>query len=315
MAQQNRTTLKGYFNTGDVPTEAQFADLIDSFHNPSNDGAVATLTGTQELTNKTLTSPTVNTPAISGTVTGTFTLPATTTFPSQVALLTGTQELINKTISGSSNTITNVVAANVNITDGGNLITATTVEGALAELAAEIDLNASNIASFNSSKITRDQLMVYTRDFETNADDAREVDIDETPVVLEPGDTVIWRGYATRPTNMGTNDIWLGPPGVAVTDIADTTYTLVLNDGGTEKHTTSGSATTVTIPADATTNFPLGTTIVVTQTGAGVLTVQGATGVTVNGTSAGSVACAARYQGLKLTKRATNVWIVSGAIA
>lgn len=41
MAQQNRTTLKGYFNTGDVPTEAQFADLIDSFHNPSNDGAAA----------------------------------------------------------------------------------------------------------------------------------------------------------------------------------------------------------------------------------------------------------------------------------
>lgn len=26
----DRTTLKGYFNTGDVPTEAQFADLIDS---------------------------------------------------------------------------------------------------------------------------------------------------------------------------------------------------------------------------------------------------------------------------------------------
>src|SRR6056297_3072482 len=40
MAQQNRTTLKGYFNTGDTPTEAQFADLIDSFHNPSNDGTV-----------------------------------------------------------------------------------------------------------------------------------------------------------------------------------------------------------------------------------------------------------------------------------
>lgn len=40
MAQQNRTVLKGYFNTGDTPTEAQFADLIDSFHNPTNDGAV-----------------------------------------------------------------------------------------------------------------------------------------------------------------------------------------------------------------------------------------------------------------------------------
>ena len=33
MAQQDRTTLKGYFNTGDSPTEANFIDLIDSFFN------------------------------------------------------------------------------------------------------------------------------------------------------------------------------------------------------------------------------------------------------------------------------------------
>lgn len=45
MAQKSRNTLKGYFNTGDTPTEAQFADLIDS--NPNledesiSDGDVA----------------------------------------------------------------------------------------------------------------------------------------------------------------------------------------------------------------------------------------------------------------------------------
>ena len=33
MAQVNRTTLKTYFETGDVPTEAQFIDLIDSLLN------------------------------------------------------------------------------------------------------------------------------------------------------------------------------------------------------------------------------------------------------------------------------------------
>ncbi len=37
MAQQNRTTLKTYFETGDTPTQAQFIDLIDSEFNPSND--------------------------------------------------------------------------------------------------------------------------------------------------------------------------------------------------------------------------------------------------------------------------------------
>ena len=30
MAKQNRTTLKGYFETGDIPSQAQYADLIDS---------------------------------------------------------------------------------------------------------------------------------------------------------------------------------------------------------------------------------------------------------------------------------------------
>ena len=31
MAEQSKAILKGYFNTGDVPSEAQFEDLIDSF--------------------------------------------------------------------------------------------------------------------------------------------------------------------------------------------------------------------------------------------------------------------------------------------
>ena len=30
MAKQNRTTLKGYFETGDIPSQAQYADLIAS---------------------------------------------------------------------------------------------------------------------------------------------------------------------------------------------------------------------------------------------------------------------------------------------
>jgi len=42
MAQQNRTTLKTYFQTGDVPTEAQFIDLIDSQTNISEDGTPLT---------------------------------------------------------------------------------------------------------------------------------------------------------------------------------------------------------------------------------------------------------------------------------
>lgn len=46
MAQQNRTTLKTYFQTSDLPTEAQFADFIDSCFNPSNDTLDAIPEGT-----------------------------------------------------------------------------------------------------------------------------------------------------------------------------------------------------------------------------------------------------------------------------
>jgi len=30
MSKQTRTVLKGYFQTGDIPTESQYVDLIDS---------------------------------------------------------------------------------------------------------------------------------------------------------------------------------------------------------------------------------------------------------------------------------------------
>ena len=38
MSQKDRKTLKSYFEKGDVPTEAQFADLIDSVTNFAEDG-------------------------------------------------------------------------------------------------------------------------------------------------------------------------------------------------------------------------------------------------------------------------------------
>jgi len=55
MAERSRTTLKNYFNTGDKPTEAQFADLIDSFLSLADDGGakiralLELLTGTTRL--------------------------------------------------------------------------------------------------------------------------------------------------------------------------------------------------------------------------------------------------------------------------
>jgi hypothetical protein len=43
MAEKNRVALKSYFNTGDKPTEDNFADLVDSFVNRTDDAFVTTL--------------------------------------------------------------------------------------------------------------------------------------------------------------------------------------------------------------------------------------------------------------------------------
>jgi len=89
-----------------------------------------------------------------------------------------------------------------------------------------------------------------------------------------------------------------------------TTYTFVLTDATKIVEMSNAAANTVTIPANATVAFPIGTTITVVQTGAGLTTVQGAVGVTVNGVSAGSKATTAQYEGMSLYKRATDEWVI-----
>jgi hypothetical protein len=72
--------------------------------------APAGLTDTQTLTNKTLTSPTINGATLSGTLSGTYTIGGTPTFPSSVTQNTVVQTLTNKTLTSptiNSPTITN----------------------------------------------------------------------------------------------------------------------------------------------------------------------------------------------------------------
>jgi len=68
------------------------------------------LTDSQTLTNKTLTSPTISSPTLSGTLTGTYTIGGTPTFPASVTQNTVSQTLTNKTLTSptiNSPTITN----------------------------------------------------------------------------------------------------------------------------------------------------------------------------------------------------------------
>lgn len=101
--------------------------------------------------------------------------------------------------------------------------------------------------------------------------------------------------------------------GVSINTQTGTSYTLAAGDADNIVEMNNASANTVTIPTNASVPFPIGTIITITQLGAGATTVQGDTGVTVNGTSAGSAALSAQYDGVSLYKRDTDVWIMQGA--
>ncbi len=72
----------------------------------------------------------------------------------------------------------------------------------------------------------------------------------------------------------------------------------------------SSSALTLTIPTDATLNFPVGTSIDILQTSTGQVTIAGAAGVTVNATP--GLKLRTTWSSATLFKRAANTWVVYG---
>lgn len=97
-----------------------------------------------------------------------------------------------------------------------------------------------------------------------------------------------------------------------------TAYTLVAGDQDAVVSMSNASANTLTIPANATTAFPVGTKVEVWRLGAGITTIAGATGVTLQGNGgsvpAGSCDIQTQYGGATLTKIATDTWMVGGDI-
>ena len=98
-----------------------------------------------------------------------------------------------------------------------------------------------------------------------------------------------------------------------------TTYTLEATDQYQVLVITSNAGTkTVSIPTDATYNFPVGTAVSFLNTGAGDLTINAVTSGTTTITSAGASSAApkvAQYKSAVAIKTAANAWTVVGAVA
>jgi hypothetical protein len=92
--------------------------------------------------------------------------------------------------------------------------------------------------------------------------------------------------------------------------VSGTSDTLVLADAGKIVESSSGSATTITVPLNSSVAYAVGTQITLLQTGAGQLTVAGTAGVTVNATP--GLKLRAQWSSATLIKRATDTWVLIG---
>ena len=75
----------------------------------------------------------------------------------------------------------------------------------------------------------------------------------------------------------------------------------------------SASATTLTVPTNATIAYPVGTSIDVLRVGAGAVDVAAAAGVTINATP--GLKLRAQWSSATLIKRATDTWVLVGDLS
>lgn len=112
---------------------------------------------------------------------------------------------------------------------------------------------------------------------------------------------------------ISVKDDGVGPEQVAgsVNAQTGTTYTAVLTDDHKIITMSNAAANTLTVPTNASVAFPVGAKLSIWMAGAGVTTVTGDTGVTINGVSAGS-GDLAQYGACSIVKTATDTWLAVG---
>lgn len=102
---------------------------------------------------------------------------------------------------------------------------------------------------------------------------------------------------------------------LAINAQTGTTYTLVLDDAGKLVTLNNASPVALTVPTNASVAFPVGAVIAVAQLGAGLVSIAGASGVTINGTTPGDDDLTGQWATASLTKLDTNTWLLSGGLA
>lgn len=127
-----------------------------------------------------------------------------------------------------------------------------------------------------------------------------------------------WNGTVLQQGGADPSTLEWASVQVVTTIFTANAYTFVAADANTAQQASNGaSAGTITVPANATTAFPVGTVITVTQTGSGKVQIAAAGGVTINssvsgGFVSGTTGCRAQYSSIGLLKTGANTWVMSG---
>jgi hypothetical protein len=118
---------------------------------------------------------------------------------------------------------------------------------------------------------------------------------------------------STYLTQSSASTVYL-PKTLIINTVASASYTLVLADAAEIVEMNFATANTLTVPPNDSVAFPIGTTIDITQYGAGQTTIAGGAGVTIRSANS-ETKLTSQYSGATIYKRGTNEWMLFGDLS
>lgn len=136
-------------------------------------------------------------------------------------------------------------------------------------------------------------------------------------IAVGAGVTQINSGDITDTRTDVTTNLPVPQLNIGINTQTGTTYTTVLADNGKLITLSNASSITTTIPPNSSVDYPIGAQITLSQYGAGQVTIQGGSGVTIVSTGATATTPKLRVQYSTATaiQTALNTWLITGDIS